>query len=57
MSRPTMDKHTQERINRTRERSDKISALMGQYLLKGYRMLGSTCDVCGVGLSNPCQMS
>ncbi|XP_058946792.2 protein ZNRD2 [Pocillopora verrucosa] len=47
MSRPTMDKHTQERINRTRERSDKISALMGQYLLKGYRMLGSTCDVCG----------
>lgn len=50
ISRPTMDKHTQERINRTRERSDKISALMGQYLLKGYRMLGSTCDVCGVGL-------
>lgn len=47
MSRPAMDKSTQERINRTRERSDKISALMGQYLLKGYRMLGSTCDVCG----------
>lgn len=30
-----------------RERSDKISKLMGEYLLKGYKMLGSTCDVCG----------
>ncbi|XP_038072687.1 protein ZNRD2-like [Patiria miniata] len=30
-----------------RERSDKISKLMGDYLLKGYRMLGSCCAVCG----------
>ncbi|XP_022093118.1 Sjoegren syndrome/scleroderma autoantigen 1 homolog isoform X2 [Acanthaster planci] len=30
-----------------RERSDKISKLMGDYLLKGYRMLGSCCGVCG----------
>ena len=44
-----MDKSAQEKVNKSRERSDKISALMGQYMLKGYRMLGSACDVCGVG--------
>eukprot|EP00794_Sanderia_malayensis_P020359 gene20359-22367_t len=30
-----------------RERSNKISKLMGEYLLKGYKMLGSTCNKCG----------
>jgi len=40
-----MDK--MERYNKSRERSDRISALMGQYMLKGYRMLGSSCEVCG----------
>lgn len=30
-----------------RERSDKISKLMGDYLLKGYRMLATTCNSCG----------
>ncbi|KAM7374560.1 hypothetical protein PAMP_007208 [Pampus punctatissimus] len=30
-----------------RERQDKISKLMGSYLLKGYKMLGDCCDVCG----------
>jgi len=29
-----------------RERSDKISQIMGQYLLKGYRMLGTNCTEC-----------
>ncbi|XP_071507395.1 uncharacterized protein [Diadema antillarum] len=29
-----------------KERSDKISKLMGDYLLKGYRMLATTCGVC-----------
>jgi len=29
-----------------RERSDKISKLMGDYLLKGYRMLASNCPHC-----------
>ncbi|XP_062609466.1 protein ZNRD2-like [Saccostrea cucullata] len=29
-----------------RERSDKISKLMGDYLLKGYKMLGNVCEVC-----------
>ncbi|XP_066438664.1 protein ZNRD2 isoform X2 [Eleutherodactylus coqui] len=30
-----------------RERQDKISRMMGDYLLKGYRMLGESCDTCG----------
>ncbi|PIK44683.1 putative Sjoegren syndrome/scleroderma autoantigen 1-like [Apostichopus japonicus] len=30
-----------------RERADKISKLMGEYLLKGYTMLGISCEVCG----------
>jgi len=29
-----------------RERSDKISKVMGQYLLKGYKMLSHICDKC-----------
>ena len=45
-----MDKITEEKYNKSRERSDRISALMGQYMLKGYRMLGSTCEVCGVSI-------
>ncbi|XP_041808546.1 protein ZNRD2 [Chelmon rostratus] len=34
-------------IQARRERQDKISKLMGNYLLKGYKMLGECCDVCG----------
>ncbi|KAK9536445.1 hypothetical protein VZT92_006221 [Zoarces viviparus] len=34
-------------IQARRERQDKISKLMGDYLLKGYRMLAECCDVCG----------
>ncbi|XP_073335403.1 protein ZNRD2 [Pagrus major] len=34
-------------IQARRERQDKISKLMGDYLLKGYKMLGECCDVCG----------
>ncbi|KAG7322749.1 hypothetical protein KOW79_014095 [Hemibagrus wyckioides] len=30
-----------------RERQDKISKLMGDYLLKGYKMLSDCCDTCG----------
>ena len=30
-----------------RERNDKISKLMGQYLLKGNKMLATTCKQCG----------
>lgn len=35
-------------IQARRERQDKISKLMGDYLLKGYKMLGECCDLCGV---------
>uniref|UniRef100_A0A8C5S069 Zinc ribbon domain containing 2 n=1 Tax=Laticauda laticaudata TaxID=8630 RepID=A0A8C5S069_LATLA len=34
-------------IQARRERQDKISKLMSEYLLKGYRMLGECCDECG----------
>nr|XP_033812936.1 protein ZNRD2 [Geotrypetes seraphini] len=34
-------------IQARRERQDKISKLMGDYLLKGYRMLGECCQMCG----------
>ncbi|XP_044126149.1 protein ZNRD2 [Bufo gargarizans] len=30
-----------------RERQDKISRRMGDYLLNGYRMLAESCDTCG----------
>ncbi|XP_028396271.1 Sjoegren syndrome/scleroderma autoantigen 1 homolog [Dendronephthya gigantea] len=33
--------------DKKRARDDKIGKLMGEYLLKGYKMLGSTCNVCG----------
>jgi hypothetical protein len=31
-----------------RERQEKVSKLLGEYLLKGYKMLGSTCPTCDV---------
>ncbi|KAM7536490.1 hypothetical protein Aperf_G00000088284 [Anoplocephala perfoliata] len=31
---------------KSRQRSSEISRLMGQYLLKGWRMLGDSCPVC-----------
>jgi len=31
-----------------RERQDKVSKLMGDYLLKGVKMLSTTCDACDV---------
>ncbi|XP_053134422.1 protein ZNRD2 isoform X2 [Hemicordylus capensis] len=34
-------------IQARRERQDKISKLMSDYLLKGYRMLGDCCEECG----------
>ena len=29
-----------------RARSDKVSQIMGQYMLKGYRMLDKQCPIC-----------
>ena len=37
----------QKVLNARRERSDKISKRMGDYLLKGYKMLATTCRICG----------
>ncbi|XP_067939134.1 protein ZNRD2-like [Watersipora subatra] len=34
-------------LSARRERQDKISQIMGQYLLKGYKMLGEICEECG----------
>ncbi|XP_066506672.1 protein ZNRD2 isoform X2 [Hoplias malabaricus] len=34
-------------IQARRERQDKISKLMGDYLLKGFKMLGECCEICG----------
>ena len=31
-----------------RERQDKVSKLLGEYLLKGYKMLGTSCTTCEV---------
>lgn len=33
-----------------KSRSDQISKYLGDYMLKGYCLLGSTCDDCGVCL-------
>ena len=35
-------------IEARRERSDRISKIMGSYLLKGYKMLATECAKCGV---------
>ncbi|CAH8433550.1 unnamed protein product [Dicrocoelium dendriticum] len=42
-----------ERLAQQRERSDKISQLMGNYLLKGWRMLDETCHICGTVTFEP----
>ena len=31
-----------------KKKRDQLSSLMGGYLLKGYKMLGTNCPVCGV---------
>ena len=36
----------QKVLQARRERSDKISKLMGEYLLKGHKMLATTCSKC-----------
>ncbi|VDK21616.1 unnamed protein product [Taenia asiatica] len=39
-------KKMQAESDKRRQRSDKISSLLGQYLLKGWRMLEDCCPVC-----------
>jgi len=38
-------------LEERRQRSEKISRLMGPYLLKRYRMLSETCNVCKVNMT------
>ena len=38
----------EKRLKAKRERSSKISKIMGNYLLRGYKMLGTTCNKCEV---------
>ncbi|CBY35586.1 unnamed protein product [Oikopleura dioica] len=35
-----------EVMKQKRNRSDRVSSLMGQYMLKGYRMLDKYCPIC-----------
>ena len=39
---------TEAEIDARRARTDQISKLMGQYLLKGHKMLATYCDRCSV---------
>ncbi|XP_023212318.1 protein ZNRD2-like [Centruroides vittatus] len=34
-------------IQARRDRQDKISSITGEYLLKGYKMLSTLCEICG----------
>jgi len=46
MDWPTLSPEETEKLRLQRHRSNQISKLMGVYLLKGYRMLGTTCNKC-----------
>ena len=35
-----------------KKRSDMVSKKLGELLLRGYRMLNSTCEECGVIITN-----
>ena len=37
-----------KRLEERRATQEKVSSMMGDYLLKGYRMLDSYCPTCGV---------
>lgn len=37
-----------DQIRRRRERSDRISQIMSQYMLRGYKMLANVCQNCDV---------
>ncbi len=41
-----LDLGEQKILTARRERSDKISKLLGDYMLKGYKMLATTCPDC-----------
>ena len=37
-------------MEKRRARSNKVSKLMGEYMLKGYRMLDKNCPICSTVL-------
>lgn len=43
-----LSEEEKQAIAAQQKRSDKISSLMGEYLLKGWRMLDESCPKCGV---------
>lgn len=49
---PTRQPTEEERLawKDRQQKRDKLSDSMGQYLLKGYRMLSANCEDCGVSL-------
>ena len=47
--------HTTDQ-NARMERIDKISSLIGNYLLRGYKMLADECGTCGTVLLEVCYM-
>ena len=44
----------QKVIEARRDRNNKISSIMGGYLLKGYKMLATSCPVCNVSICVNC---
>nr|XP_047132810.1 protein ZNRD2 isoform X1 [Hydra vulgaris] len=43
---PELSDEEKSKLKAKRDRSNKISKLMGDYLLKGYKMLGTVCQKC-----------
>ena len=41
--------------NERAERLDRISSIVGSYLLRGYKMLASECGTCGTVLLEVCK--
>ncbi len=45
---PTLTEAEKTALQVKQKQREQLSSAMGQYLLKGYRMLGSNCAICGV---------
>ena len=47
---PSLTEEERLAIQAKQKERELLSNAMGQYLLKGYRMLGENCDQCGVNI-------
>ncbi len=45
---PVLTEAEKTALQAKQKHREQLSSAMGQYLLKGYRMLGSNCAICGV---------